>query len=234
MLDRCRDIEKRYPLCPSDWHKCHQYSVAPKVMREMKHAWTFGIGKEAKHEGWLRHLNPNVIVQSFDPTELSRSTIDRENATVMRRDKHMGLQGKPLQWFDWAYHPSGEPVEFYTHDPERKCYSTINIESEELFDQCTVQTRNIHSLLQTQLRPDYIKFDMEGIWYEFVCDVLDNKLWVNQLVGEFEMYYGDADQQFERLDTVIEAMQHKGYTVFTNRQLQTEMVELAFVKQELV
>jgi hypothetical protein len=57
---------------------------------------------------------------------------------------------------------------------------------------------------------------------------------VDQLVGEFEMYYGDADEQFDKLHTLIEATQEEGYTVFVNRLLQTDVLELAFVKQDLL
>ena len=236
-MDRCRDIEKKYPLPPDSWHKCHQYYVAPKVMQKMKNAWTFGIGKDARHEGWLRYFNPDVIVQSFDPTHISKSTIHHENWTVMHRDRDLGFspgEKAKLQWFNYAYHPSGKRVEFFTHDPGRKCYSTINIESKKLIDQVTVRTKNVKGLLETQVHPDYIKFDVEGLWWEFVQDLLDNNLHVSQLVGEFEMYFGDENLQFERLNIIIQLMQEAGYVVFTNRILQTNMVELAFVKKGLV
>ena len=201
----------------------------------MTHAWTFGIGKDARHEGWIRHFNPDVEVQSFDPTELSKHTIELENNTVSRRDRHMLLEGKPkLLWAPIAFHPTATELTFYTTDQAKRCYSLIAPAPEQVVHQYTVTCANVGTLLNQFEVPDYIKFDVEGMWYEFVCDVLDHRLFVDQLVGEFEMYYGDADEQFERLDTVIEEMQSEGYTVFTNRVLQTEMVELAFVKKGLL
>ena len=126
LIDRCREIENKFPLPPSDWHKCHQYYVAPKVMKKLKHAWTFGIGKDARHEGWIRHFNRNVIIQTYDPTHLSEQTIHNENWTIMHRDSNVGIEGKPkIKWFDWAYHPSSGSVNFYTLDAKKRCYSSI-------------------------------------------------------------------------------------------------------------
>ena len=125
-------------------------------------------------------------------------------------------------------------MQFYTHDSHLRCYSTINIESKQLTDQIEVRTKNVKDLLETQHYPDYIKFDIEGLWYEFIQDLLKNNVHVSQLVGEFEMYFGDENLQFERLNIIIELMQEAGYVVFTNRILTTDMVELAFVQKGFV
>ena len=93
-MQRCRDIEAKYPLPPSTWYKCHQYLVAPQVMQSITHAWTFGIGKDARHEGWLRFFNPDLDVRSFDPTKISQGTIRNENWTVMARDIDNGWDDK--------------------------------------------------------------------------------------------------------------------------------------------
>ena len=82
--------------------------------------------------------------------------------------------------------------------------------------------------------PDYIKFDVEGLWYDFCKEVVNNNLPVKQVVGEFEMYMGNKDTEFLRLNTVIQLFEDAGYMVFTNRRLTTDMVELAFVKKEYV
>jgi len=234
-MQRCRDIEAKYPLPPSTWHKCHQYSVAPQVMQSITHAWTFGIGKDARHEGWLRYFNCNLDLRSFDPTKLSENAIAKQNSTVMNRDIAKGWSGKPkLKWFNVAFHPSQTPLTFYTIDRQRRCYSLINHDPKNVVDQYTVKTKNIKGLLENHPTPNYIKFDIEGLWYEFCNEIIANNLPVKQVVGEFEMYMGDEDTQFERLNTVISMFEQHGFVVFTNRILTTDMVELAFVKKEYV
>lgn len=234
-MQRCRDIETKYPLPPSTWHKCHQYSVAPRVMQSMKTAWTFGIGKEARHEGWLRYFIADLDVRCFDPTKMSERTIATENWTVMQRDNEKGWSDKPkLKWFNVAFHPSQTPLTFYTIDPKRRCYSLVNHDPENVVHSYTVSTRNIKGLLKDNPIPDYVKFDVEGLWYEFCNEILENNLPVKQIVGEFEMYMGDEDTQFQRLNTIIQLFEEAGFKVFTNRRLNTAMVELAFVKKEYV
>jgi len=234
-MQRCRDIEAKYPLPPSTWIQCHQYSVAPQVLQSITHAWTFGIGKEARHEGWLRYFNGNLHVRSFDPTKLSENTIARENKTVMLRDQQKGWSDKPkLQWYNVAFHPSQTPLTFYTIDDQKRCYSLINHAPDKVVDQYTVETTNIKSLLENHPAPDYVKFDIEGLWYEFCKEIIENHLPVKQVVGEFEMGMGNEDTQFQRLNTIISMFEQHGFVVFTNRVLHTDMVELAFVKKEYV
>ena len=234
-MQQCRDIEDKYPLAPDNWYKCHQYKIAPKVMHNMKHAWTFGIGKDARHEGWIRHFNHDVVVQTFDPTKSSGKTIKFENKTVLWRDRDAGVEGKPkIQWIESAFHPSASKLQFYTTDPGRRCYSLVNYNPKKVLHQYRVKTNNIAGFLEKHPTPDYIKFDVEGMWYDFCKEVLSNNLPVTQVVGEFEMYMGDTDTQFERLNTVIRLFEQHGFVVFTNRILTTDMVELAFVKKEYV
>ena len=84
-MDRCRDIEKKYPLPPYSWHKCDQYFVAPKVMQKMKHAWTFGIGKDARHEGWLRKFNPDVIVVNAGANDIYSASGGNQKTIIKQR-----------------------------------------------------------------------------------------------------------------------------------------------------
>ena len=216
---RCRDIEAQLPLAPVDWLKCQQYHIAPQVMQAMTEAWSFGIGKDARHESWIRQHNPLVNIQCFDPTTLSMHTIAQA--------------GAGLQWAPIAYHPTETECVFYTTDDARRCYSLIKPTHTAVVHEHTVECADIYTLLDRYAKPNYIKFDVEGMWYELVCDVLRTGVRPYQLVGEFEMYYGNADQQFDRLHTVIKATQEEGYTVFVNRLLHAEMLELAFVRGDM-
>ena len=85
---------------------------------------------------------------------------------------------------------------------------------------------------------DLIKFDIEGRWYEICNEILNLGLPVKQVVGEFEMYMGDTDIEFEKLNQIIDRFKNNGYKVYCNRLLSATntghipnnpCVELAFI-----
>ena len=100
-----------------------------------------------------------------------------------------------------------------------------------------VSIKNITEQLGTDV--DLIKFDIEGRWFEICNEILDLDLKVRQVVGEFEMYMGEQDNEFKRLDSIIEKFKSKGYQIYCNRLLaevtpghipNNPCVELAFIK----
>ena len=87
---------------------------------------------------------------------------------------------------------------------------------------------------QAKVRLEYIKFDIEGMWYEFCEDVFKNNLQVLQINGEFEMNYDSQDLAFNKLNSVIEMFESQGYKIYCNRKLDTWNIELSFIRPELV
>jgi len=63
---------------------------------------------------------------------------------------------------------------------------------------------------------------------------------VKQVIGEFEMYMGDTDTEFDKLQSVIDRFEDNGYKTYCNRLLAEKtvdtfipdnpVVELAFLK----
>ena len=82
--------------------------------------------------------------------------------------------------------------------------------------------------------PEYIKFDIEGMWYEFCEDVFKNNLQVLQINGEFEMNYDSQDLAFNKLNSVVEMFESQGYKTYCNRKLDHSNIELSFIKPNLV
>ena len=63
---------------------------------------------------------------------------------------------------------------------------------------------------------------------------------MKQVIGEFEMYMGDTDNEFNKLQSVIDRFEDNGYKTYCNRLLAEKtinafmadnpVVELAFLK----
>ena len=228
-MQRCRDFEKTFPLVPSTWHRCHQYAISDTLMPNLKNVWSFGISKECKMEEWIRRHNKNTKIYTWDPTPISQDTINKANsmnANITHTNK--------------AYDPENESLTFYTTDPTKRCYSLENFDPDNLVHSYSVDCvsiKNITEQLGTDV--DLIKFDIEGRWFEICNEILDLDLKVRQVVGEFEMYMGEQDNEFKKLDSIIEKFKSKGYQIYCNRLLaetnsvhipNNPCVELTFIK----
>jgi hypothetical protein len=233
LKDLCRDFEKKFPLSPDHWYQAQQYKVSHNVIQLTKNAWSLGIGKDARHERWIRIQNENCKFHCFDPTPISKATIKDNNWAVdfymlkKKKSKNVNL----LQYHNFAYHRSGRKQLFYTHDPKMRCFSMY---SSKLGHRMKVQSITFENMINKAGVPDYIKFDIEGMWFEFCEDLFKHNLKVAQINGEFEMNYDNHNLAFDKLNTVVDMFESQGYKIYCNRKLDTWNIELSFIKPELV
>ena len=228
-MQRCRDFEKTFPLVPSTWHRCHQYAICDTLMPALKNVWSFGISKECKMEERIRQHNNTTKIYTWDPTPISQATIDKAN----RRNAKITHTNK-------AYDPINKKLTFYTTDPTKRCYSLENFDPENLVHSYTVECTNIRNISENLGKDvDLIKFDIEGRWYEICNEILELDLNVRQVVGEFEMYMGETEQEFDKLQSTIHRFEEQGFITYCNRLLSetnsghipnNPCVELAFIK----
>ena len=229
-MQRCRDFENTLPLVPSTWHRCHQYAIDDSLMPELNTVWSFGVSKECKMEEQIRKHNKQTKIYTWDPTPINQSTIDKANrkmANITHNNK--------------AYDPKNKSLTFYTTDPTKRCYSLENFDPDNLVHSYTVDCVNIKDITdELGTAVDLIKFDIEGRWFEICNEILDLNIEVKQVVGEFEMYMGDEDTEFERLESIIEKFESKGFQTYCNRILaktnaghipNNPCVELAFIRK---
>ena len=229
-MQRCRDFEKKFPLVPITWHRCHQYAISDTLMPDLKNVWSFGISKECKMEEWIRKHNDKTKIYTWDPTPISQATIDKANsrrANITHNNK--------------AYDPKNKSLTFYTTDPTKRCYSLENFDPNNLVHSYTVECVNLSDIVnELGNAVDLIKFDIEGRWFEICNEILDLDIRVRQVVGEFEMYMGDQDKEFEKLESIIEKFESNGFLTYVNRILaktnpghipNNPCVELAFIRK---
>ena len=233
--NRCRQYENKFQLSPEHWYQAQQYRVSNTVIKLIKLAWSLGIGKDARHERWIRVQNENCKIHCFDPTPISAQTIKDNNWVVNyysnEKDSKL-VDVNLLEYHNFAYHRSGKEQKFYTHDEKNRCYSMFN---SKLYDSgLNVRTVTFENMMQNAGIPGYIKFDIEGMWFEFCEDLYKSNLPVLQINGEFEMNYDNEDLAFDKLNSVVEMFESQGYKIYCNRKLDTWNIELSFIKPEYV
>ena len=177
----------------------------------------------------IRQHNNTSKIYTWDPTPISQATIDKAN----RRNAKITHTNK-------AYDPINKKLTFYPTDPTKRCYSLENFDPENLVHSYTVECTNIRNISENLGKDvDLIKFDIEGRWYEICNEILELDLTVRQVVGEFEMYMGETDKEFNKLQSIIDRFRKQGFTTYCNRLLaetnsghipNNPCVELTFIK----
>ena len=180
-------------------------------------------------EECIRQHNNTTKIYTWDPTPISQATIDKANS----RSANITHTNK-------AYDPTNKTLTFYTTDPTKRCYSLENFDPENLVHSYTVECTNIRTISENLGKNvDLIKFDIEGRWYEICNEILELSTTVRQVVGEFEMYMGETDKEFNKLQSIIDRFQKQGFKTYCNRLLaetnsghipNNPCVELAFIK----
>ena len=222
-LAACRAYEKRFPMVPEKgWTRYKQYSTPDLLRNSIQTFWGFGVSKEIRFEEGIRRDNKSVKIYTWDPSPISLDTIAVANSRAANVTHTMR-----------AYDPSEMPMQFYTTDHKRRCWSLENHDPENLVDTITVETENLQSITKRLGRQvDMIKLDIEGRWYEMCQEIIELDLPVSMIHAEFEMYFEPIDVARDKLDQVIEQMKNKGLAVLVNRILQGPNVELCFIKNE--
>jgi hypothetical protein len=154
LIERCREYENKFPLSPDNWYQAQQYKISSNVLKLIRNAWSLGIGKDARHERWIRIQNENCKFHCFDPTPISEKTVYDNNWVVnfYIKKKQQFKSKNLLEYHDYAYHRSGETQHFYTHDNENRCYSMYSNKR----DPIVVKTTTFEQIIAKAGLPDYI------------------------------------------------------------------------------
>lgn len=215
LLARCREYEGRFPLVPLTWTHHNQYATPQKFRRNMQMMWSFGVSKEIMFEEGIRKSNRKVKIYTWDPTPISQTTVRASTARVIHTNK--------------AYDPSEQLMQFYTTDPKQRCWSLENPTPDQVVAEMTVRTENLATISQRLgTHVDLIKLDIEGRWYEMLSEILALDLSVRMIQVECEMYFGPADQEFAKLDHLVNQFLDRDYVIWCNRRLEGVNIELCF------
>ena len=219
LLAKCRNYEKKFPMVPNDWKRYKQYATPNAFRSNIKTFWSFGVSKEIRFEDGVRRDNKNCKIYTWDPTPISLETVRRSPSHVIHTHK--------------AYDLSENKMKFYTTDEKKRCYSLENTDPNNVVDVLEVETENLKNItkrLGNQV--DLIKLDIEGRWYELCNEILDLDLPVKMVHVECEMYFGPAEQEFKKLDELVDRYKKANFKVWTNRILGGTNIELCFDRHE--
>ena len=227
ILERCREVEKRFPLAPSGgfvsqkdgWTRYKQYSTPDHIRKNANMFWNFGVSREIRYEVNCRKDNRTAKILTFDPTPLSSQTTDNAN----RGDYNIIHTSKAYDTVP------GLTKKFYDVAGDGKCFQLDKpAHYENIIEVETTNLKQISSQHGSDV--DIIKLDVEGRWYEMLNEILDLSLPAKVILCECEMNIGAMDSNFDKLNEIVEKYQTSGYTIWTNRIGSKENIEFVFTR----
>ena len=217
LIKLCREYEQKFPRVPNSWSHYKQYALPDYFRDSLETVWSFGVSKEIRFEEAIKKHNANAKIYTWDPTPLSLQVVKRSTANPIHTNK--------------AYDPPERVMKFYTTDPQKKCWSLENIDPDNVVDTIEVQTENLSSIVKRLgNNVDLIKLDIEGRWFELCNEILDLNEPVKMVHVECEMYFGEAEKEFSKLDSLVDKFKSQGFKVWTIRIRDNALIELCFDK----
>tara|TARA_R100000030_G_scaffold91214_1_gene76196 strand:- start:232 stop:1044 length:813 start_codon:yes stop_codon:yes gene_type:complete len=227
------------------------YYVPESIVKQTKNVISFGVGGDVGFEKQLAYDNDELKVNLYDPTPRSVALIkqiirsssykkvsDRndspENMQAVARIKfHPVAYGNAVGSQAFYYDPTIEETE----SPENALQSFSLVKREEHFKHVLVTVSNLRSIMSgLQLASvDIVKADIEGLWFEFANEILDNKIDCKFVALELELNF-EKEQKVEpaldKAQMVCDKFKQHGYDVVINRRRDKLMLEMLFIRKD--
>jgi len=79
-------------------------------------------------------------------------------------------------------------------------------------------------------QPDIIKADIEGVWYDFCREILDNDVQFKAFLIEFEVKLIDNEKSLEQYEGLLKEFKDKGFDMYLNRERNKCLSEAIILK----
>ena len=228
------------------------YYAPEELVKKSASAVTFGVGGNVSFEKELAFDNKNLKIDMFDPTPRSRYLIRQiirsssYKKVGLRNDSPENLQAvQRIHFHPVAYSEIVGQQAFY-YDPtieeeskvDRVLQSFSLIKREEHYEHVLVSTKNLRSImLDLQLNSvDIVKADIEGLWWQFSNEILDNDIDCKFIAMELELNF-EKDERVEpalvKAQIICDKFKANNYNVIINRKRDKLMLEMLFVRKDV-
>ena len=226
------------------------YYVPKHIVKNAKSVVSFGVGGEVGFEKQLAYDNKDLNIYLYDPTPRSVNLIraiirsSSYKKVGMRNDHPDNLQAvERIKFQPIAYGSTNGQQKFY-YDPttekeelvERALQSFSLVKRENHYKHVLVKTSNLRTIMNelklTSL--DIVKADIEGLWYDFANEILDNKIYCKFVALELELNF-EKEQKVEpalqKAQYICDKFRSNNYDVIINRRRDKLMLEMLFINE---
>ena len=231
------------------------YFVPESIAKTSKTLLSFGVGGNVGFEKELAWDNKDIKAELYDPTprsvaliraiikESSRKKI-REESDPFGGDQNMAVAER-LHFNPVAYAEVNGTLPFY-YDPiregegftiENAKQSFSLVKRQEHFESVDVEAKNLETIMRELdiSSVDMLKADIEGLWWEFGNEVLDNKIDCKFVALELELNFEEGEKIEPALDKaqlLCDRFKANNYDVVINRRRDKLMLEMLFIRKD--
>ena len=209
VYNRMKVIENEY-LQPQQFKQYSNYWLPKEIVENSKNVLSFGVHRDTNFEQGICVDNQNLKINCYDPTPDSVTLFERFNWP--NKDK--------MTFYPIAYAKENGTMKFYyDRNNLSRCYSLLPLPqygNDPAYIE--VDTKNLKTIMKEHMPSvDIIKADIEGVWYDFCREILDNDISFKALLIEFEIKLIDNEKSLVQYKEILEELKEKGFELFLNK-----------------
>jgi len=208
LYNKMKEIEGKY-LQPQNFKQYKNYWLPENIVREGKNVLSLGVHRDVGWEQSMLKDNPNMNIHCYDPTPDSVKLFETN------------FEGKNNMTFHQvAYNKDNGKMKFYYDKNDlTRCYSLLPLpQFGENPAYIEVDCKNLKTIMSDDMsQVDIIKADIEGVWFDFCREILDNDINFKAFLVEFEVKLIDNETSIKQYENLLQEFKDKGYKLYLNR-----------------
>ena len=194
---------------PQSFKQYKNYWLPEYIVKESKNVLSLGVHRDVGWEQSMLRDNANLNIHCYDPTP--------DTVRLFKED----FYGKNnMTYHQVAYAKDNGTMKFYYDKNDlSKCYSLLPLpQFGENPEHIEVPTKNLKTIMADDMpEVDIIKADIEGVWFDFCREILDNKINFKAFLIEFEVKLIDNETSLKQYENLLKEFNEGPYEVFLNR-----------------
>tara|TARA_Y100001937_G_scaffold92448_1_gene125184 strand:- start:4368 stop:5060 length:693 start_codon:yes stop_codon:yes gene_type:complete len=196
-------------MAPQSFKQYKNYWLPEKIVRQSKNVLSLGVHRDVGWEQSMLRDNANLNIHCYDPTP-----------DTVRLFKEDFYGKKNMMYHQIAYAKDNGTMKFYYDKNDlSRCYSLLPLpQFGENPEHIEVPTKNLKTIIQDDMpEVDIIKADIEGVWFDFCREILDNNINFKAFLIEFEVKLIDNEESLKQYEDLLKEFKSKGYSIYLNR-----------------
>ena len=208
LLTEIKRLEGEY-MQPQSFKQYKNYWLPESVVKDSTNVLSLGVHRDVGWEQAMLQDNPNMNIHCYDPTPDSVKLFEKN---FTGKDK--------MTYHQLAYAKDNGNMNFYyDRNDTAKCYSLIPLpQFGEDPAHITVETKNLQTIMADDMpNPDIIKADIEGVWWDFCREIIDQDIQFKAFLIEFEVKLIDNEASLKQYEDLLKEFNNGPYEIYLNR-----------------